>query len=73
MHPRGLIIHIKTGDFYKDIADDVQKSFDISNYEVDWPLPRGTHKNVTGDCNWTRTQNHLVLERTLDHLAKLAK
>ena len=25
------------------------------------------------DCNWTRTQNHLVLKRTLNHLAKPAK
>ena len=25
------------------------------------------------DCNWTRTRNHLVLKRTLNHLAKLAK
>ena len=25
------------------------------------------------DCNWTRTQNHLVHKRTLNHLAKLAK
>ena len=25
------------------------------------------------DCNWTRTQNHLVIKRTLNHLAKLAK
>ena len=24
------------------------------------------------DCNWTRTHNHLVHKRTLDHLAKLA-
>ena len=24
------------------------------------------------DSNWTRTQNHLVLKRTLNHLAKLA-
>ena len=24
------------------------------------------------DCNWTRTHNHLVRKRTLDHLAKLA-
>ena len=23
-------------------------------------------------CNWTRTQNHLVLKRTLNHLASLA-
>ena len=25
------------------------------------------------DCNWTRTQNHLVLKRTLNHLTKLVK
>ena len=25
------------------------------------------------DCNWTRTQNHLVCKRTLNHLAKLTK
>ena len=24
------------------------------------------------DCNWTRTQNHLVRKQTLNHLAKLA-
>ena len=27
--------------------------------------------NTCLDCNWTRTQNHLVLKRTLNHLAKL--
>ena len=25
---------------------------------------------LQSDCNWTRTQNHLVLKRTLNHLAK---
>ena len=25
------------------------------------------------DCNWTRTHNHLVRKRTLNHLTKLAK
>ena len=29
--------------------------------------------NSFSDCNWTRTQNHLVRSRTLNHLAKLAK
>ena len=29
--------------------------------------------STLSDCNWTRTQNHLVLKRTLNHLAKLAK
>ena len=32
--------HIKTEDFYKDIANDVEKRFDTSNYEVNRPLPK---------------------------------
>ena len=28
---------------------------------------------ILSDCNWTRTHNHLVHKRTLNHLAKLAK
>ena len=30
-------------------------------------------KAQLSDCNWTRIQNHLVLKRTLNHLAKLFK
>ena len=29
-----FIIHIKTEDVYEDIADEVEKRFDTSNYEV---------------------------------------
>ena len=43
-----FIMHIKTEDFYKDIANDVEKRFDTSNYEVDRPLPRGRNKKVIG-------------------------
>ena len=43
-----FIMHIKTEDFYKDIADDVEKIFDTSNYEVDRPLPTGKNKKVIG-------------------------
>ena len=32
------IIHIKTKDVYEDIEDDVEKSFDTSNYEINRPL-----------------------------------
>ena len=31
-----------------------------------------TYQYLTSDCSWTRTQNHLVLKQTLNHLAKLA-
>ena len=43
-----IIIYIKTEDFYKDIADDVECKFDTSNYEVDRPLPAGKNKKVIG-------------------------
>ena len=45
-----FIIHIKTEDFYRDIADDVKKWFDTSNYyENDKrPLPIGKNKRVYG-------------------------
>ena len=39
MDTDSFIMHIKTIDFYKDIANDVEKRFDTSNYEVNRPLP----------------------------------
>ena len=48
MDTDGFIVHIKTEDFYKDIADDVEKRFNISNYEVNRPLPAGKNKKVIG-------------------------
>ena len=43
-----FILNIKTEDFYKDIANDVEKRFDTSNYEVDRPLSAGKNKKVIG-------------------------
>ena len=43
-----FIIHIKTKDFYGNIANDVTEWFDTSNYDVDRPLPRGMNKKVVG-------------------------
>ena len=48
MDTDSFIMHIKTEDFYKDIANDVEKRFDTSNYEVDRPLPAGKNKKVIG-------------------------
>ena len=48
MDTDSFIMHIKTEDFYKDIANDVEKRFDISNYEVNRPLPTGKNKKVIG-------------------------
>ena len=35
MDTDSFVIYIKTEDFYKDIADDVKKWFDASNYIKD--------------------------------------
>ena len=48
MDTDSFIVHIKTKDFYKNIANDVEKRFDTSNYEVNRPLPTGKNKKVTG-------------------------
>ena len=44
MDTDSFIMHIKTEDFYKDIADDVEKRFDTSNYEINARLPIGKNK-----------------------------
>ena len=48
MDTDSFIMSIKTEDFYQDIANDVEKRFDTSNYEVDRPLPTGKNKKVVG-------------------------
>ena len=51
MDTDSFIIYNKTEDFYEDIANDVEKRNDTSNYEVecnsiDRPLPGGKNKKV---------------------------
>ena len=48
MDTDSFIKHIKTENFYKDIADDVEKRFATSNYEINRPLPIGKNKKVIG-------------------------
>ena len=50
MDTDSFIMHIKTEDFYKDIADDIEKRSDTSNYddECDRPLPKGKNKKLIG-------------------------
>ena len=45
-----LVIHIKTADFYKDIANDVERLFNTSNYNKkdNRPLPIAKNKKVIG-------------------------
>ena len=48
MGTANLIVHVKTEHIYKDIAKDVQKKFDTSNYELERPLPEEKNKKVFG-------------------------
>ena len=43
-----FIMHIKTEDFFENIANDVEKRFDTSNYEVDRRLLTGKNKKGLG-------------------------
>ena len=46
MDTDSLVYHIKTEEFYPDIADDVQKRFNTSGYIPDRPLPVRLNKKV---------------------------
>ena len=50
MDTDSFIINVKTEDFYKDIANDVKRRFDTSNYDENdkRPLPIGENKKVIG-------------------------
>ena len=48
MDTDSFIIYIKTENFYEDIADDVEKRFDTSNYVVGRPFSSGKNKKVIG-------------------------
>ena len=48
MDTDSLIYQFKTGDFYKDIANDVKERFDTSGYLPDRPLLVGLNKKVIG-------------------------
>ena len=47
MGTNSFIIHLKTEDVYKDIANNVEKRFDTSNYEFNRSLPAEKKKS-----NW---------------------
>ena len=48
MDTDSFLMNIKTNDFYKDIANDVENRFYTSNFEVNRPLPTGKNKRIIG-------------------------
>ena len=39
INTNSFIMHVKTEDFYEDIANDVEKKYDTSNYACERPFP----------------------------------
>ena len=48
MDTDSFIVHVKTDDIYKDIAEDAETRFNTPNYELNKPLPKGKNKKVIG-------------------------
>ena len=48
MDTDSFIVHVKAEDIYKDIAEDVEKGFDTSNFKIKRPFPLGKNKKVIG-------------------------
>ena len=49
MDTGSFIVHVKTNNIYKDIAEDFETRFDLLNDEIDIPLPKEKNKKN----NWT--------------------
>ena len=41
MDTDSFIVHVKVDDIYKNIVEDVETRFEISNFEIDRQLPNG--------------------------------
>ena len=48
MDTDSFTVYIKIDGVYQDIAEDVENIFNISNYELDTPSPKGKNKKVIG-------------------------
>ena len=41
MDTGSFIVHVKTDNIYKDIAEDIKRRFDSSNFDLQIPLSKG--------------------------------
>ena len=48
MDTNSFIMHVKIENFYKNIANDVEKKYDTSNYTCERPLPMNMNKKKIG-------------------------
>ena len=68
MDTDSFIIHVETKDIYKDIAEDVEKRFDTSNFEIDRPLPIRKNKKVIGLMK--DESGGQIMEKFMDYVQK---
>ena len=60
-----LVYHIKTEDFYADIADDVLARFNTSGYCHNWPLPIGLIRLMKDELGGTIMTEFVTLRPKL--------
>ena len=48
MDTDSFIVHVKTVDIYKAIAEDVETRFDTLNLELERPFPKVKNKKIIG-------------------------
>ena len=65
----GDIVDAYNNTYHKTIK---MKPVDVGDDSFAEYNEKSNEKDLS-DCNWTRTHNHLVHKRTLNHLAKLTK
>ena len=56
-----FIVHVKTEDIYKDIAEDFETRFGTSNFELDKTLAKGKKKSNWIKERWIRWTNHEII------------
>ena len=65
MDTGSFLMHVKTEDFYKDIANDVEEKYATSNYTCERPLPIGKNRKVIGlmkdELGWKAMQEFVGL------------
>ena len=67
MDTGSFVVHTKTDDIWKNVAEDVETRFESSNYELDRPLPKGKNKTVIEIMKdkfcWIKSKNLWLLSR----------
>ena len=65
-----FIVHVKTEYIYKDISEDVEKTCDTSNYELDGPL--SIVKNKVAVSIVKDELGEEIMRKILDYVQKAA-